>query len=263
MVPTRADSPHVPISAEEIAEQVLSCAEIGVTSVHLHTRYPDQHPAWEKEHFAEVIQLIRSERPDLVVCVTTSGRTVSELAKRADVLLLEKNLKPDMASLTLASMNFALTASVNAPQMVQDLAAVMLERGIIPELEIFDTGMLNYFKYLVSKGLLKPPYVANLILGGIATAQATPLDLGLLVERLPPRTVWSVGGIGRSQLTANVLGLASGGGVRVGLEDNLHFDSARKRLATNRELVSRVVEIAAAMDRFVMSPSDFRRNVLS
>ncbi len=263
MVPTRADSPHVPISAEEIAEQVLSCAEIGVTSVHLHARGHDQQPVWEKDHFAEIVRLLRLERPELVICVTTSGRTVSEVSKRADVLHLDGDVKPDMASLTMSSMNFSHTASVNAPRTVHDLAAMMHERGIVPELEIFDSGMVNYVNYMVSKGLLKPPYVANLILGGIATAQATPLDLGFLVERLPRGTTWSVGGIGRSQLTANVLGLAAGGGVRVGLEDNLHLDSARTRLATNRELVTRVVDIAAAMDRFVMSPEDFRREVLA
>jgi 3-keto-5-aminohexanoate cleavage enzyme len=262
MVPKREDSPHVPLSAEEISEQVLECAHIGVTSVHLHARDGDGEPMWQKEYFAEIISRIRAERSDIVVCVTTSGRSVSEVEKRAEVLSLDGDLTPDMASLTLSSMNFARSASINAPDTVQYLARTMIERGIVPELEIFDLGMTNYVMYLIDKGILRPPFVANLLLGGPATAQARPLDLGLLVERLPKGTYWSVGGIGTHQLTANLLGLASGGGVRVGLEDNLHWDSARKRLATNRQLVKRIVSLGELMGKTVMEPAAFRKDVL-
>ena len=262
MVPRRNDSPHVPLTPQEITDQVLECAEVGVTSVHLHARDVNGDPAWRKEYFAEIIRLIRATRPDVVICVTTSGRSVSDVKKRSDVLDLDGDLRPDMASLTLSSMNFAQSASVNSPETVQYLAGAMLERGIVPELEVFDSGMLNYLSYLIHKGFLKPPFVVNLILGGIATAQAHPLELGLLLERVPEGCLWSVGGIGRAQLPANLLGLAAGGGVRVGLEDNLHLDDARTALATNKELVQRVVSIAGLMGKQVMSPVEFRRQVL-
>jgi uncharacterized protein (DUF849 family) len=262
MVPKRQDSPHVPLSVSEIVDQVLECAELGITSAHIHARNSNGDPAWQMDYYGQIISGIRVVRPDLVICATTSGRIESDIEKRADVLNLEGELKPDMASLTLASMNFANSASVNSPQAVATLAQRMLERGIKPELEIFDTGMVNYANYLFSKGLLKPPFIANLLLGGIATAQATPLDLGSMVSRLPHQTVWLVAGIGRSQLSANVMGLAAGGGVRVGLEDNLHLDDARTRLATNLELVKRVVSIGEAMDRPVMSSIEFRQKYL-
>lgn len=263
MVPSRKDSPHVPLDPKEIADQVLECAEVGITSVHLHARDLSGEPAWQRDYYSEIISLIRPHSPELVICVTTSGRKEGSLARRADVLELDGAVKPDMASLTLSSMNFAATASVNSPQVVTALAGLMLEKGIKPELEIFDTGMINYVNYLVSKGILKPPFIANLLLGGVATAQATPLDLGFMVERLPSATTWLVAGIGRTQLPANVMGLASGGGVRVGLEDNLHFDDARTRLATNLELVKRISNIGESMGLVVMTPKELREKVLN
>ncbi len=262
MVPRRNDSPHVPLTPHEIADQVLECAEVGVTSVHLHARDVNGDPVWQKEYYAEIIYLIRASRPEIVICVSTSGRSVSDVKKRSDVLDLEGDLRPEMGSLTLASMNFAQSASVNSPETVQYLASAMLERGIVPELEVFDTGMVNYLSYLIHKGFLKAPFVVNLILGGIATAQLHPLELGLLLQRLPEESLWSVGGIGRAQLPANLLGLAAGGGVRVGLEDNLHLDDARAALATNKKLVERVVTIAELMGKRVMSSTEFRRQVL-
>jgi 3-keto-5-aminohexanoate cleavage enzyme len=258
MVPRRADSPHVPLTPAEIADDVLSCYEVGITSVHLHARDQNGVPTWEPDYYADIIGRIRPYAPDLVVCVTTSGRLESDVAKRAAVLDLDGDLKPDMASLTLSSMNFSKEASVNSPETVQTLAGLMRDRGITPELEVFDTGMLNYAHYLIGKKLLRPPYVVNLLLGGVASAQATPLDLGSMLARLPQPAMWLVAGIGTTQLDANVLGLASGGGVRVGLEDNLHRDRGRKTLATNRVLVERIHRIAGELERPIMSGRHFR-----
>jgi uncharacterized protein (DUF849 family) len=139
----------------------------------------------------------------------------------------------------------------------------MLERGIKPEFEIFDTGMINYTKYLIAKGLARPPYVFNILLGGIATAQAKLLELGLMVDRLPQDSVWLGAGIGSAQLPANIMSLAAGGGVRVGLEDNIYLDDGKKSLATNLDLVERIVSIASSMGKSVMTSSDFRRKYLS
>jgi 3-keto-5-aminohexanoate cleavage enzyme len=263
MVPRRDDSPFVPLSPQEIAQQVLEAAELGVTSAHLHARDESGDPSWQRGYYEDIISRIRAVNTDIVLCVTTSGRTESEFEKRSDVLHLDDAVKPDMASLTLSSMNFANSASVNSPDTVQRLAGMMLEKGIKPELEVFDTGMVNYLSYLASKSLVEPPLVVNFILGGPATAQAGLLDLGLLVERLPANSVWSAGGIGRAQLRANALALAADGGVRVGLEDNLHWDHQRTRLASNVELVQRVVDIGNHLGRSPMSPAEFRERYLS
>ncbi len=134
----------------------------------------------------------------------------------------------------------------------------MLESGIKPELEAFDLGMINYAKYLIRKGLLKPPYYFNLILGNIACAQPNMLNLGLMVNELPENSLWSVGGIGDWQLQMNAMAIVSGGGVRVGLEDNIYFDQERSRLALNRELVERILLVAKALGREPYSHKEAR-----
>ena len=263
MVPQKSDTPHIPISPEEIAEQVNLVAQIGITSVHLHARDDEGLPEYRRARFEKTIELIKNSNPDLVICVTTSGRTNPEFEKRADALDISGDLKPDMASLTPASMNFAKSASVNAPDMVFMLAQRMFDRGIKPEFEIFDTGMINYAKYLIEKGLAKPPFIFNILLGGIATAQAQLLELGLMVERLPQNSTWLGAGIGQAQLPANILSLAAGGGIRVGLEDNIHLDSKKKVLATNLELIQRIVSVSSAMGKSVMTPNEFRTAYLN
>ena len=250
LIPTREMSPHVPISPGEIIEDVLSLTDLGVNMIHLHARDPRTgRPAFKKEIYGEIIQEIRKKSKKIILCVSTSGRLFNEFEKRADCLDLEAELKPDFASLTLSSLNFNKEASINSPQMIQDLAARMLERNIKPELEVFDLGMINYAKYLIRKGLFKPPYYFNLILGNIACAQADMLHLGLMIKELPEGSVWSVGGVGDYQIEMNAMALIAGGGVRVGLEDNLWYDAERTRLATNQELVERIVSIGRAMGK--------------
>jgi 3-keto-5-aminohexanoate cleavage enzyme len=261
MVPVKSDSPHVPLAPAEIAEDVLACYERGISSVHLHARDEEGIPTWKPEYYADIISRIRPYATDLVICVTTSGRREPDVDRRAAVLELDGDVKPDMASLTLSSMNFSKEASVNSPDTIQELASLMREKDIVPELEVFDTGMLNYAHYLMGKGLLKSPLVINFLLGGVATAQATPLDLGVLLARVPKESIWLVAGIGTAQLSANVLGLASGGGVRVGLEDNLHFDTQRTHLATNRQLVERVHRLAEEMGRPMMTSAQLRQRL--
>lgn len=172
MVPTRAMTPHVPLTPEEIARDVAAAAAVGITSVHLHARDADGVPTWEREVYARIVGAVREAAPDVVVNVSTSGRTWSELEKRADALTLDADLKPDLASLTLSSLNFLSGASVNAPETVRGLARIMLERGIVPELEIFDLGMVNVVHLLRKEGLLPGPVVANLFFGNVAGMQA-------------------------------------------------------------------------------------------
>jgi uncharacterized protein (DUF849 family) len=143
--------------------------------------------------------------------------------------------------------------------MIQDLAGRMLKRGIRPELEVFDLGMINYAKYLIRKELLKPPYYFNLILGNIACAQADMLHLGLMIKELPEGSIWSVGGAGQYQLQMNSMALAAGGGVRIGLEDNIWYDQERTRLATNRDLIERIISIGKSMGRDPFHPKEARR----
>lgn len=248
LIPTKAMTPEVPLSPEEIVEQVLEVAALGVNMVHLHAREPNTgSPTYKKEIYAEIISGIRRQNRDLVIGVSTSGRYFFEFEKRSEVLDLRGELKPDFGSLTLSSLNFNKEASINSPEMIRALARKMVENNIKPELEAFDVGMINYAKYLIRKGMINPPYYFNLILGNIACAQADLLNLGLMTRELPEDSIWSAGGVGHAQLKMNVMSLIAGGGVRVGLEDNIWYDEERTRLATNSELVERTLLVAKAL----------------
>ncbi|MCC6679653.1 MAG: 3-keto-5-aminohexanoate cleavage protein [Phycisphaeraceae bacterium] len=264
MIPTKDMTPHVPVQVNEIVDQVLEVVALGVNMVHLHARDEKTgQPTYRKDVYGRIIEPIRKAHPELVICVSLSGRDFNEFEKRSEALQLDGDLRPDFGSLTLSSLNFNRTASMNAPQMIQDLARAMQERGIRPELEAFDLGMINYAHYLIRKQLIKPPYYFNLILGNIACAQANMLSLGLMVSELPAESIWSVGGVGDAQLKMNAMGLVNGGGVRVGLEDHIWYDEDRTQLATNRALVERVLHIAEALGRKPYSLSDARKMLMN
>jgi len=260
MIPTKEMTPHIPITTEEIIEDVYRAVKIGITMVHLHTREETTgKPSSSIEIYRRIISGIRSFSKDLVICVSLSGRTLKEFEQRAQPLRLEGDLKPDMGSLTLSSLNFNRVASINDPDMILALANEMRSRGILPELEAFDAGMINYAKYLEKKGILEPPHYFNLLLGNIACAQADLLHAGIMIRDLPDNSYWSLAGIGDVQFMMNAVAIVTGGGVRVGLEDNIWFDNNRTKLATNADLIQRVHRLAEASGRSVMSSKDLRK----
>jgi len=262
MIPTKSITPYVPITASEIIEDIHLAWELGITKVHLHARsHENESPTYKKEKYAEIIEGIRKFSPDLVICVSLSGRTYNKFEERSDALDLEGILKPDMGSLTLSSLNFNRIASINSPDMIQALAEKMMKLGIVPELEAFDAGMINYAKYLIKRGLLEPPYYFNLLLGNIACAQADILYAGIMIRDLPENSIWSLAGIGNDQLKMNSVAIAIGGGVRIGLEDNIWYDSERTKLARNIDLIKRIHILADANGRKVMSSEEFRKKM--
>jgi len=259
MIPTKEMTPHVPVGVDEIVDEVHRAFDIGITMVHLHARDGrTDTPTYRADVYGPIIEGIRSFSSDLVLCVSLSGRNFKEFEKRAEVLQLEGDLKPDMGSLTLCSLNFVQHASVNEPEMVIALASEMRRRGIVPELEAFDLGMINFAKYLEKKGLIEPPHYCNLLLGNIASAQPDPLHLATMIRDLPTNTLWSVAGLGAAQLAMNAVAIALGGGVRVGLEDNIWYDQGRSKLASNCDLLRRIHSLAQIHERPVMKPARLR-----
>jgi len=259
MIPAKQMTPYVPVSVSEIVDDVHEAWEIGITMVHLHARDEQiGEPTYKAEVYQKIIEGIRKFSQDLVVCVSLSGRTFQEFEKRVEPLQIDGDLKPDMGSLTLSSVNFNQMASMNSPDMIQSLSREMKHRGILAELEAFDSGMINYAKYLEKKGLLEPPHYFNLLLGNIACAQADLLHAGLMVRDLPPDSYWSMAGIGHAQLMINALSIATGGGVRVGLEDNIWYDPGRTKLARNADLIRRIHRLAEANERKIMTPCKCR-----
>jgi uncharacterized protein (DUF849 family) len=258
MVITKEKTPYVPISPEEIISDVKACHEIGITSVHLHARDTEGAPTWKKEIYQEIIYGIREFAPELAINVSTSGRNWSDVEKRADCLALLGDAKPDLASLTTSSLNFITGASINAPDTVRQLAKIMLDRDITPELELFDLGMVNAVSVLKKEGLLPRAIVTNLFFGNIYGAQATPVEMAAMVMSQPAGTLWSGAGIGDFQTQAQAFSLACGGGVRTGIEDNIYLDRSNLVLARNKDLVLRAHKMGETLNRRVMPPNEFK-----
>jgi 3-keto-5-aminohexanoate cleavage enzyme len=263
MVPTADMTPHVPISPKQIVECALECIKLGASVIHVHARNPDGTPTWKKTIFEEIIKGIRAVDKDVVISVTTSGRNWSEFEKRSECLEISGKLKPDFASLTVGSLNFIRTASVNTPDMITKLALKMKEKGIKPELEIFEPGMIHMTKYLIKKEIISPdrPYF-NLFFGSLGTMPLEPASLAVYHALLPQGAIWSVGGVGDYQLDANVMSLSMGGHVRVGLEDHIYFDRKREKLASNQNLIERLVKMIKLMDLEVATSKEAREMLL-
>lgn len=260
VIPTRAMSANVPITHDEIVEDVGRALALGVQMVHLHARDAEGVQTADPEPYGRLVEAIRTLPGGrcLIVGVTTSGRQDAGFASRAQVLDLDGDARPDMASLTLSSLNFAHSASVNQPDTIRRLAQRMLERGIKPELEVFDVGMANFAKVLLNEGLLEAPLYVNVLLGNIAGAQPDLIHLAAILAALPSGCVVAIAGLGRFQLGANGLGVLMADGVRVGLEDNLWLDRKRSMTASNESLVRRVITQAALFERPLLSRAELR-----
>lgn len=259
MIPTKAMTPHIPISPEEVIEDSCHALERGAAIVHLHAREQDGTPSYRGEIYETMIRGIRGHFEDAIICVSCSGRNFPEFERRSEVLELTGLAKPDLASLTLTSLDFPTGTSQNSPEMVIALAEKMVDRGIKPELECFDFGMINAAKMLIGKGMLgRGPWYFNLLLGSRYSVPATARHLSNMVEDLPPGSVWSAAGIGLFQLPMNTLALAMGGHCRVGLEDNIHLGFDRSELATNGGLMDRLALLADTFGRPLASPARAR-----
>lgn len=257
--PTKALNPYVPLSVNEIIEDVYINWLKGVQIVHLHVRDENGENTPNKAVYAQVIEGIRLKCPKIIICASLSGRVVNTLESRSQVLELTGEAKPDMGSLTLSSLNFGDGASINSPEMIIQLLKKMNANKIKPELEVFDMGMINYSKYLIKKGLIEPPFYYNIICGNIASAQATMEEISAMINALPPQSIYTLGGFGQDQLKMNVFGILSASGVRTGLEDNLYLSyEGTKTLATNIKLVDRITDIANLYGREIASCEEVR-----
>lgn len=231
---------------------------MGVSIAHIHARDMNGNNTSDPKIYGEIIEKIRKLCPDIIICVSLSGRINNTFESRSAVLNLENDIKPDMGSLTLSSMNFANNESINTPEMIVKLLTKMNEKGIKPELEVFDVGMVNFSKYLIRKGLLKPPYYYNILCGNLFSAQAELGDISNIVQALPENSYYSFAGLGNYQSKMNALGVICASGVRVGLEDNIYYDIDRKILATNEMLVNRVVKLSEIYNRQIATAKETR-----
>jgi len=252
-VPTRQQTPHVPLTPEEIASDAVCCREAGAAIAHVHARDADGRPTLDPDTFARIHELI-SARTDLVVQLSTGGRADLDAHARAAPV---ERIRPEMASLTPGSMNFPDQVYVNSFETVAILAQAMLGAGTKPEMEIFEAGMIDNALALLADGLASAPLHFDFVLGSRGSQPATARQLVFLSQSVPAEATWTVAGMGRWQLPMGVLAIGMGGHVRVGLEDNLYY--RRGLLATNEQLVGRMARIAAEAERPVATPDEARQ----
>lgn len=252
-VPTKAMTPHVPITPLEIATDIAACWQAGAAVAHIHARDAAGQPTADPVYFAAISRLLEEKKCTIVQQLSTGARGGRTPAERAAVL----ELRPRSASLATGSSNFPHSGNINEPAMIDSLAQTMLRQQIKPEIEVFDAAMLHNAVRLQAAGLLKPPLLFNFVLGVKGSLPATPKNLFFLYESLPPDAVWSVSVVGPQHVPLSAMAMALGGHVRVGVEDNVYYEKGK--LATNVALVERMVTLAAAMGRPLANRDDVFR----
>ncbi|MDP3191801.1 3-keto-5-aminohexanoate cleavage protein [Rhodoferax sp.] len=249
---TSAQQPALPISPEEIADAAYACAQAGAAMVHVHARLPDGTPTQDKEMYRQIIAAVKA-RCNVIVQVSTGGAVGMTPQER----LAPLTLKPEMATLSMGSVNFGGDVFMNPPAEMEIFAAAMRDHGVKPELEIFDSGMLSTAQRWLKKGLLSGPQHFDFVLGIPGGMAGTPEALMYLRSQLPAQSSWTVAGIGPAQLSLGTLAMVLGGHVRVGFEDNVYY--RKGELATsNAQLVARMARISQELDRPVATPDEAR-----
>lgn len=251
---TRAQSPYVPYTAAEIAAAAVEAWRAGAAALHLHARWPDGRPSQEAAHFREIVDRIRGAGCDAVLQCSTGGAVGMSLDERLGSLVDGA----EMGTLNLGTMNFGDGIFVNSRPDIVRVAGRLRERGLVPECEVYDAGMLDTLRWLLAKGHLAPPYHVQFVLGVPGGMSASERNLRFLVEGLPEPIHWTGAGVGRAQLEVAALALRLGGHVRVGLEDNLYLSKGVLAKGSH-ELVARAVELAREAGRRPAAPAEARQ----
>jgi 3-keto-5-aminohexanoate cleavage enzyme len=253
---TREQTPYIPITPEEIAKSGIEAWRAGASILHVHVRDPKTGLGTQDVSiFKEVADHLRSET-NAILCLTTSGIPGRNLpiAER----LTSLSLNPELVSFDAGSINMGENVFLNPVEFLDALAKETLSRGIKPELEVFEVGMVYTCLRYLEKGLLKPPLHFQFVLGTPNGMPATAKSLLLLIEIISPGSTWSVIGIGPGQLPMAMMAMATGGHVRVGLEDNIYY-SKGVLAKSNAQLVERVVRIAKEFGREIATPQEARK----
>src|SRR5690554_3342178 len=253
--PQKSDTPYIPITPEEIADDVYECWKAGASVAHIHVRDDEGKASMDYEKFEKAVTLIR-ERCDIVLNLTTSGGLglTDEIRMKPFV-----ELRPEMASYDCGSMNWLHTSVFeNSPSFLEKLGLKMQECDVKPEIEVFDAGMVYNALYYLKKGVLKAPLHFQFVLGAAGGMAATVENLVFLKSLIPEDSTWGALGIGKGHLPILYTALALGGHVRVGMEDNIFY--APKQLAkSNAEFVERTKRIAAEIGKEIATPDEARK----
>lgn len=254
---TKTNQPNLPITPKDQAKAARDAVKAGASVIHLHVREDDGSPSQRVERFEEAIHEIRLAVPEVIVQISTGGAVGEPIANRIKPL----ELRPEMASLNMGTMNFGDDVFENRPQDIAALAQEMTSLGIVPELEIYEAGHLEASFRLIQKGILKAPFHYQFVLGvpgGMSGDVRNLIHLkSMLDTELGADVSWAVAGIGRFQLPIATHALLMGGHVRVGFEDNIFYTKG-VLAKSNAQLVERVSRLANELGRGVASPAEAR-----
>lgn len=263
--PTRKDNPTLPVTPQEIADDVYECWKAGAAVAHIHVRNDDGTPSTEFERYKETIEKIREKKDcDICINITSSGGTLGAGSDDEDDEARIKPIRellPEMCSYDCGTLNWQYnTIFENHPRFLEKLGLETQKLNVKPEIEIFDPGMIYAAEYYMKKGILKAPCHFQLILGAAGGVKATIEDLVMLKNRLPEGSTWAASGIGRGHVPIMMATIAMGGHLRVGLEDNV-FYSKGVPAKGNVQLVSRAKRLLEEAG-YEAATSDEAREIL-
>jgi 3-keto-5-aminohexanoate cleavage enzyme len=251
---TKADNPAVPYTVEEIAREAKNAYDAGAAIIHLHVREDNGKPTQSAARFKACIDAIKKDCPDVIIQPSTGGA----VGMSNDERLQPITLNPEMATLDCGTCNFGGDdVFVNTENMIIDFAQKINARGIKPELEVFDKGMIDMALRLHKKGFIKSPMHFDLVLGVNGGISAGARDLVFMAGSLPADSTWTVAGIGRHEFPMAAMSIVMGGHVRVGFEDNVYLQKG-KLAKSNGELVAKAVRLAKELGREIATPDEAR-----
>jgi len=268
----KSKHPALPVTPKEIAQSACEACSAGASVAHIHVRDPRTgQPSMEFDLYREVFERIR-ESCDMLINLTTGagariipddanpvglgpGTTWSSPLKRVDHVV---RLKPDLCSLDIGSMNFGPWVFANTVSHVELMAEKILEAGVKPELEVFDMGHIDIGNYLIGKGLIAGTPIFQLCMGVRWGMPATPRNMLIMKDALPPEAIWAGFGVGPSSFAMAAQSALLGGNVRVGFEDNFYLNKGVPA-ASNAQLVEKAVAIVRALDKEPASPREARK----
>jgi 3-keto-5-aminohexanoate cleavage enzyme len=249
---TKEHNPAVPYTVEEIGREAESAYKAGASIIHLHVREDDGTPTQAKERFKECMDEIKRRCPDVIIQPSTGGAVGMTDEER----LQPTELGPEMATLDCGTLNFGGDEIfINTENTIKNFGRLLIERGVKPEIEVFDKGMIDYAIKFEKQGFIKKPMHFDFVLG--VQMAATVRDLSFMVESIPEGSTWTVAGVGRQEMPLAAVGIAMGGHVRVGFEDNIYI-SKGVLAKSNGELVEKVVRIANELGREIATPNEAR-----
>lgn len=247
-------NPAVPYTVEEIVREAKSAYDAGASIIHLHVRWDDGTPTQDKGRFKIMMDAIKAVCPDVIIQPSTGGA----VGMTNDERLQPTELNPEMATLDCGTCNFGGDdVFTNTENTIKYFGERMIERGIKPELEVFDKSMIDMALRLQKKGFIKTPMHFDFVMGVNGGISGELRDFIFLRGSIPADATYTVAGVGRFEFPLAMAAIIDGGHVRVGFEDNVAI-SKGVLAKSNGEMVAKVVRMAKELGREVATPAEAR-----